>query len=92
MAVRRVRITVRGRVQGVAYRASTQRVAERLGLGGWVKNQADGSVLLEAEGEAGQLAQLEAWCKKGPPAAEVSGIDVEEVDAMGSAPGFAVRY
>jgi acylphosphatase len=92
MAVRRVRITVRGRVQGVAYRASTQRMAERLGLGGWVKNQQDGSVLLEAEGEASQVEQLEAWCKRGPPAAEVSGVEVEEVEAVGSAPGFAVRY
>jgi len=92
MAARRVRIVVRGRVQGVAYRASTQRAAERLGLGGWVKNQPDGSVLLEAEGDESRIAELEAWCREGPPAAVVADVETEDIEAIGSAPGFAIRY
>lgn len=65
------KITVRGRVQGVFYRASTQKKALDLGLVGWVRNQSDGSVYLEAEGSEAQLQALVAWCNIGPSSARV---------------------
>jgi acylphosphatase len=90
-AIRRVRITVRGRVQGVFYRASTRRQAAALGLTGWVENQGDGSVRLEAQGRAADVERLAAWCRQGPPAARVTACQVEELAAVADETGFAVR-
>jgi acylphosphatase len=88
---RRVRITVRGRVQGVGYRASTVYEASRLRLTGWVRNQPDGSVLLEAQGPSDKVAQLEAWCRRGPSLAKVTTCDVEEVSVVSGEDDFDVR-
>ena len=73
----RARIRVRGLVQGVAFRQSTVDEARRLGLEGWVRNLADGSVEAEAQGARDRVQALVAWCRRGPPAASVEGIDVE---------------
>lgn len=81
---------VTGRVQGVFYRASTQARAEELGLTGWVRNCADGSVELEASGDAEALRQLESWLWQGPERAQVSAVDVAE-GAGEPASGFEVR-
>jgi acylphosphatase len=62
---------VAGRVQGVWFRASTQREARRLGLTGWVRNLPDGRVELMASGPEAPLAELERWLHRGPPAAQV---------------------
>ena len=88
----RVRATVRGLVQGVSYRASARREAARLGLSGWVRNQHDGSVLLEAQGPAARIEALVEWCRRGPPAAEVLGVDVEPLAIVDGEHDFAVRY
>lgn len=69
-------MTVRGQVQGVGYRASCQRRATELGLGGWVRNRPEGSVELEAEGPPLQLNELRLWCEKGPELARVSSVEV----------------
>jgi acylphosphatase len=90
--VTRRRAIVRGLVQGVGYRASARREAARLGLSGWVRNQADGSVLIEAQGPASKVDALIAWCREGPPMSEVSAIDVEDVPTAASEHDFAVRY
>ncbi len=67
-------MTVRGRVQGVGYRASCRLRAIDLGLGGWVRNRPDGSVELEAEGPPDRLTELRLWCEQGPPSARVSSV------------------
>lgn len=67
----RLRLRIRGRVQGVWFREATRIEAERLGVRGWVKNGADGSVEAVLEGEAGAVRELERWCCHGPPAARV---------------------
>ena len=67
-----IKITVTGEVQGVYYRASTQAEASRLGLVGWVRNQADGSVELLAQGSSLALSALADWCGQGPPQAVVT--------------------
>ncbi len=73
-----ISIKVSGRVQGVYYRASTHEEAQRLGLKGFVKNEPDGSVYIEAEGDDAVLNALVAWCKQGPPAARVTNVEIQE--------------
>lgn len=74
-AVRAVLLRVRGVVQGVGYRASLRREARRLGLQGWVRNRADGSVEAHVQGSHAQVSALLAWAGRGPPAARVEGLD-----------------
>ena len=88
--MRRVRAVIVGRVQGVSYRASTVDEARRLGLVGWVRNNADGSVELEAEGDADKVDALLAWCKDGPPHARVDRVATEERAATGTDTAFSV--
>lgn len=89
--MKRVRLRVRGRVQGVWYRASTRARAEELGLRGWVRNRRDGSVEAEAEGPDAAVDALVAWCREGPPLAEVTSVEVEELAPGGVEEGFRVR-
>ncbi len=84
------RLTVQGRVQGVNFRAVTQRRAEELGVAGWVANQADGTVAVHAEGDPDALDALVAWLHEGPAGASVERVDQDEVQPEGMA-GFAVR-
>jgi acylphosphatase len=67
----RVHLVVSGMVQGVAFRASTVDEARRRGLQGWVRNLPDGRVEVEAEGDRRALEALVAFCRRGPPAAQV---------------------
>ena len=86
----RVRVVVTGRVQGVAFRASTADEAERLGVAGFVRNLWDGSVEIEAEGERPQVEGLVRWCRRGPPAARVDRLEVEWLAASGEAGSFRI--
>jgi len=70
----RWQLLIRGRVQGVGYRASCCRKAKELGLSGWVRNLGDGSVEVQAEGPAHLLTELRLWCERGPRGAEVLGV------------------
>lgn len=69
-------ITVAGRVQGVFFRASTKTSADHLNIKGFVRNQPDGSVYIEAEGEEKDLEQFLKWCSQGPKAARVEAFNV----------------
>ena len=88
--MRTVRLRIRGRVQGVGYRAWAMRVADELGLCGWVRNRSDGSVEMLATGADDALAAMieASWC--GPHAAEVSDVAVADAEPEGSA-GFTAR-
>jgi acylphosphatase len=83
--VKHINITVRGRVQGVWYRASAEQKARQLGLTGFVRNLANGEVYLEAEGEESALSALVSWCHQGPLLARVDGVKVEEGEMRGFA-------
>ena len=85
------KIIVYGRVQGVGFRYDTIRTAGYLGIKGFVKNQPDGSVYIEAEGEHEQLTEFTNWCKKGTNFAYVDDILVEE-GALKNFNSFDVRY
>jgi acylphosphatase len=76
---------VRGRVQGVGYRASAAAEAERLGLAGWVRNRRDGKVETLAEGEGAAVAQYAAWCARGPRGSQVTGVEELERRAVSAA-------
>jgi acylphosphatase len=87
----RVHVRVHGRVQGVYYRATAQEEAQRLGLVGWVRNRADGTVEAMAEGEEAPVESFLAWCRRGPEAARVDELDVERLAPLGTEKEFAVR-
>jgi len=76
-------IKVSGKVQGVFYRASTKEVADQLGLKGLVRNEHDGSVYIEAEGDESVLARFTDWCKQGPRLAKVDQVEVSEAAWIG---------
>ena len=75
---RAIRATARGIVQGVGFRYATLRVAQRLGLTGWVRNEVDGGVEVFAQGEAEAVEELCAFLAEGPRLAEVASLDVAE--------------
>ena len=75
------RCLVSGKVQGVFYRASTAERARALGVTGYAKNLADGRVEVLACGEEAKVKELVDWLWKGPPAAKVQGVDVQDADA-----------
>jgi acylphosphatase len=71
-----VRITVSGRVQGVTFRATARKKATELGVTGVVRNEANGSVFIEAEGSTAAVDSFIGWCHHGPGYAEVTAVDV----------------
>jgi acylphosphatase len=81
-----------GRVQGVFYRASAKKVADKIGICGWVKNLPDGSVELLVEGEKEKVEKMIDWCKKGPFLAKVNRIEVDWQDYVGDLKNFQILY
>lgn len=86
----RVRLLVRGRVQGVWFRDSCREEAERLGVAGWARNLPDGSVEVVAEGGGDAVDALVAWCRAGPPQARVTDVEVRTEPPEGLS-GFTAR-
>ncbi|HEY1318168.1 MAG TPA: acylphosphatase [Gaiella sp.] len=79
----RRRVVVHGRVQGVWFRESARRHAERHGVAGWVRNRDDGTVEAELEGSAEDVDLVARWFELGPPDARVDRVDVSEVPPSG---------
>lgn len=75
-----ITLNVSGKVQGVFFRASTKDEADRLGIKGFVKNERDGSVYIEAEGEDESLKHFVEWCRVGPAHAVVADVKIAEVE------------
>jgi acylphosphatase len=86
----RRRVIVRGLVQGVFFRDSTRRLAERKDVSGWVANRPDGAVEAVFEGEAEAVERLVAFSREGPRGARVDSAEVTEEEPEGLL-GFAVR-
>ena len=87
----RAHLLISGLVQGVFYRQSTQRVASQYSVTGWVRNLPDGRVEAVLEGGEQDVQQVIAWCRHGPPQAEVGDVAVEWRPASGEDSRFAVR-
>jgi acylphosphatase len=87
---KRVRVRIHGRVQGVFFRVEARSRAESLGLGGWVRNQPDGSVEAVFEGDEERVQSIVDWCRRGPRGAEVERVETAEEAAAGET-RFEVR-
>ena len=87
----RAHVWIAGRVQGVAFRAYAVEEAGDRGVAGWVRNTPDGRVEAVFEGEKAAVEAMVAWCRKGPPAAWVSSIEVTWEEPK-SEVGFGIRY
>lgn len=88
---RRAAIRVTGRVQGVFYRRDAALQGLKLGLSGFVRNEADGSVLAEAEGPEKAVGAFINWCRRGPEHARVEDVRVEELEPCGGDGHFEIR-
>jgi acylphosphatase len=89
-AIVRRRVRAHGRVQGVFFRDSVRREAERRDVSGWASNEADGSVEAVFEGEPGAVDALVDFCRRGPGHAEIERLDVADEEPEGL-DGFRVR-
>ncbi|HSP77910.1 MAG TPA: acylphosphatase [Myxococcaceae bacterium] len=88
---RRAGLRIRGKVQGVFYRESARAEALRLGLSGWVRNLADGSVEAVVEGAPEAIDAFVTWCHQGPPQARVTGVERTDGEALGEFSTFTVE-
>lgn len=92
MSRKRIRATVYGRVQRVAFREYTRQEAARLGVSGWVRNQPDGTVAVLCEGETAKVDALVAWLSVGSPYAMVSRVESVEEDPQGETGPLIIRF
>lgn len=90
--MKRIRVFISGRVQGVFFRAAARRAAADLNLTGWVRNMEDGRVEAVFEGTDANVAKMLTWCKTGPPAAVVKNIEINEENYTGDFPDFSIKY
>jgi acylphosphatase len=85
------RYVISGEVQGVGFRAFTQRQAAVEGLHGWVRNLADGRVEILLEGDVDAVDRADAKLRRGPPHARIDDLVVEDMAPTGRPTGFAIR-
>lgn len=85
-----LKIIVKGRVQGVGFRWSAKKAAEKYNLEGIVKNLTNGNVYIEAEGNKENLEQFVIWCHQGPNYAQVENVQTEEIE-LKNYTGFSIR-
>jgi len=86
----RYRVLISGRVQGVFFRDTCRRLAERHGVSGWVRNLPDGSVEAVFEGSVGEVSRLVEWSHHGPRSAVVENVRVQAEPPEGIS-GFQIR-
>ncbi len=90
--MKRMHVSVEGKVQGVFFRGHMQREARSRGITGWVRNRAGGSVEAVLEGPEANLAALLDWCRHGPPSASVRDVKSAEEPYTGEYKDFSVLY
>ena len=90
--MKKVRVVVTGRVQGVWFRSSTHDKAVELGIHGYVRNTIDGNVEFVAEGDDSKVDRLIRWAEVGPPLARVDHIDVEVLKYDNEYTDFSIVY
>lgn len=85
------RFLVRGRVQGVGFRWFVEREAQMLSIAGWVRNNADGTVEVLAQGTSHQLSGLHSRLRQGPRAARVDSVEVSDVRPSANLSSFRIE-
>ena len=86
----RARVVIRGRVQGVFFRAEAAERARSLRLAGWVRNNPEGTVEAVFQGDRDRIESMVAWCRRGPAGASVDDVEVEWTETRDER-GFATR-
>ena len=84
-----IHLLIKGKVQGVYYRASAKEQADRLSLRGWVRNTPEGGVEIVVSGEEAAVQQFIAWCRQGPPRAVVTDV-ISSAQPEGRFEGFSI--
>lgn len=74
--MKHIKIRITGKVQGVSFRATTKAIADQMGVRGVIKNEKDGSVYMEAEGDDTSLEVFQEWCNEGPDRAKIENVEV----------------
>jgi acylphosphatase len=92
MAKSRVKLIVKGIVQGVNFRYYSQRQAAKFNITGWVKNLPDGSVAGVFEGDEQDVEAMVQWCRRGPPSAHVTELIVQPEEYRGEFSSFSVKF
>lgn len=90
--MRRVHLLVYGRVQGVFFRHNTKKIADKLNVKGWVKNNLDNTVEITAEGMDDAIDKFLNWCKKGPIGAKVEKVKLKECKVKNEFNNFSIIY
>jgi len=91
MQERYAQLVIRGVVQGVFFRKHTLQVAGEMGIRGFVRNEPDGSVYVEAAGDPDAMASFVRWCHQGPPGARVVSVEHQEIGIRNFS-SFEIRY
>lgn len=92
MDKRRVHVWIKGRVQGVFFRAFTRDTALMEGVAGWVRNLPDGRVEAVFEGDAHKVERMVAWCHEGSPMSRVDQVETVEEAYRGESDVFQIGY
>ncbi|WP_027340596.1 acylphosphatase [Halonatronum saccharophilum] len=87
-----IKVLIKGKIQGVGYRANTHQKATQLGITGYIRNTTGSTIELVGEGEEESLNKLVDYLKVGPSGAEIEEIDVEWIEATGDHIRFAIKY
>jgi acylphosphatase len=89
--MQKLKIKIYGNVQGVGFRYEAKFTADKLGIKGFARNESDGTVYIEAEGDEDKLREFLEWCRKGPSLASVAKIESEPGGDIRNFDGFDVR-
>jgi acylphosphatase len=92
MVKSRVKVIVKGIVQGVNFRYYAQRQAAKFNITGWVKNLPDGSVAAVFEGDEQDVEAMVQWCRRGPPSAQVTELIAQPEEYRGEFSSFSVKF
>lgn len=92
MYMKRIHVVISGRVQGIFFRHNTKKIADKLNIKGWVKNNWDGTVEAVFEGENDSVDKIVNWCHKGPIGAKVEKVDIKEEKYKGEFKEFSIIY
>lgn len=85
-------IKISGKVQGVFFRVSTKEFVDKIGITGWVKNESNGTVSIQAEGNVESLEQLLLWCQKGSNGAKIENVEHKWDNELKRYRNFEIKY
>ncbi|MFW6303870.1 MAG: acylphosphatase, partial [Candidatus Sumerlaeota bacterium] len=92
LSMKRKHAKVHGQVQGVGFRYFTERTASSMGLTGWVRNEPDGTVAIEAQGDEDALTNFFEKVRKGPTFSDVTDLETDQIDPENGESGFRIKY